>query len=250
MLNKAAAGLTGMNAASVVKNAGTTCRVDRGHVLHDNSGGRLKAKALRITGSGFALCIALLLNGCATPWNVEKQTTPNPFVGKTSFSAAPLKFSADPDGLDAKQRASYEKDKEAMIRSHFGTLAGQGAANGLSITESGGDYVIHAEVVHLELGNFWIGRSEVTTVVELRDRNGNTLDRITVDRTESVDSADSSSGSGGFTVKTSGLMSGKKKQGMGETMDRLSSGTRIRSASEAIAKIIVEYLKTRTSDAG
>jgi hypothetical protein len=190
--------------------------------------------------------LALLLTGCAAPWSVVQQATPNPFVNQRRFAIAPTDFSALRigskseaeylDGKDAKQQLSFQTDKtaanEEFTRALISRARDEGVVIFLATGPTDGPFVIRPAMTFFEPG-FYVGvvssssRLDVSFRITMPD--GTTLDEILMSHRTAAPTIDNN------------LL------GAMLNVDKMSSGGRLRADAEWIGKTGGKYLMTRVA---
>src|SRR5687768_14173875 len=96
--------------------------------------------------SNWTLVLLLLAAAsCGPPWQVLKQASPNPLLGKGDFVVVPLDFTGlqvgdQPEGAwmaeqDADEKQSWQGDKEGMNAEFLKALTVTAAESGIKISQ-------------------------------------------------------------------------------------------------------------------
>ena len=178
------------------------------------------------------------LEGCAPPWTIIRQATPNPLVGTRAFAILPISFEGVIIGGRSEeaylsrrsdnQRASYEADKQAMVTRLFERLAGNSAGlvlRPLDTAVMATVPVLVVRFVYIELGTnggFGFGgaaasgrNSQTSLMLRIVSPDGTPIDEVELHATRP---------SGSFS----------------------SSGARMRRLGDSAADVIFRYLRERT----
>lgn len=190
--------------------------------------------------------LALLVTGCAVPWSVVQQTTPNPFVNQRRFAVAPTDFSdlrvgsnSEAEylaGKDAKQQLSFQTDKTAANEEFTRALINRARDGGVEIVlatgPADGPFVIRPAMMFFEPG-FYAGvvsganRLDVSFKITMPD--GTVLDEILMSR------------------RTSAPTMNNNLLGAMLNVDKMSSGGRLRADAAWLGKTSGKYLMTRVA---
>jgi hypothetical protein len=179
----------------------------------------------QISVSAFLFLSLLFLCGCGTPWIVERQANPNPFLGAKQFALLPVTFTnlqvgriAESTYLkrkDQQQQQSWQADQQALA-DLFARQLKRGLASAGIVLADQSPFTISPRVTRIEPGSYW-NPTEVNMNVCLLDGSGNTLDEVTLNSGVPFD-----------------LLGGA------------SSGQRIRTASGILGNDFAYYLRKRT----
>jgi len=178
-----------------------------------------------------------LFTGCGPSWQVIKQATPNPILGKTQFTVLPVDFTnirigskAEAEwlaGKDADSQKSWADDKVAMNLKFSAALASQAAEYGAQVqagTAAGSAPFVIKPVATMAEPGFYAGIVSAASVYEITIQittpDGQVVDEIRVQTSEAAD------------------------------LYNPSSGGRLRNCSEHAGKIAGDYLKTRVKGEG
>jgi hypothetical protein len=187
---------------------------------------------------------ALLLAGCAPPWAVVQQTTPNPFVNQRKFAIAPTDFSAlrvgsksEAEylaGKDEAQQRSFQADKTAANEALTGALITSAHAAGVEIVlatgPTDGPFVIRPALLFFEPG-FYAGilasPSRLDVSLKITSPDGAILDEVLMSH------------------RTAAPTMNNNLLGAMVNLDKMSSGGRLRADAAWIGEAGGKYLLTR-----
>lgn len=175
---------------------------------------------------------ALALTGCAPPWIVVTQTTPNPFVNAPKFSVLPtdytgLSIGEKPEsvylaGKDAGQQQSFQADKAGINEEFVNALIKQAREAGIEVVLGTGPgdapFQIHPAIQWVEPG-FFAGvmgaPSQTRMKLQITAPDGRVLDEI------------------------------QMKHITGASFIYASSGGRLRKDGQGLGEWAAKYLNTR-----
>jgi hypothetical protein len=139
--------------------------------------------------------LAALMMGCGPPWQIVRQATPDPFLGKKNFVVLPINFTGlrvgekDEAGYLAEKgedtKRSFAGDKEGINGEFVKGLQSEANDGGIQVAPSANpaaaEFVIRPIVQWLEPG-YYIGissgASTVKMTVQITTPDGSVLDEI------------------------------------------------------------------------
>jgi hypothetical protein len=177
------------------------------------------------------LSILSVLIACGPPWEVVRQATPSPLLGKKHFVLKPIDFSGLRVGEKTEQGYLAEKDEESRgnwvgdkkgMNDEFATaLMSSARDNGIQITTDGeADFYIQPKVPWMEPGFYAVVAakpSEVDMTLLILDAKGEVVDEIVM------------------------------KHGTGASMTNPAVGNRLRDDAEALGGYAAEYVTSRVT---
>jgi hypothetical protein len=143
----------------------------------------------------FLLFAAAASLGCSPPWQIVKQTTPDPFVGKTQFALLPINFTGlrvgEKDEVsylaekDEESKQKWAGDKEGINGEFAQHLMATASEAGITVTPTlnpaGAEFILRPAVAWLEPG-YYIGiasgASQVRMMLQILSPNGSVIDEI------------------------------------------------------------------------
>lgn len=187
--------------------------------------------------SAFAIALfmlAALIMGCGPPWQIVKQATPDPFMGKKSFVVLPVNFTGLRVGekdeasylaeKDQEARNNWAGDKEGINGEFIKSLQIQANKAGIQVTPSaapaGAEFIIKPVVAWVEPGYYIgisAGSSRVNMTVQITTPDGAVLDEILL------------------------------QHGTGGSIQNAAVGTRLRQDGEDIGHYLGRYLIFRST---
>ncbi len=178
-----------------------------------------------------ASALGLLTIACGPPWQVIRQSVPNPLLGQRSFVIEGVHFESvivgrksEPEylsGKDPQQIASWMSDKSALAGDYFAQLVA-GAA-GLQVTGPGPGaqgFLVRTIATRMEPGVFAVFvniPTEVALTVQILDPNAQVIDEFVTQASEPA------------------------------TLSNPSSGGRLRVVAARLGGYVARYLSTRVS---
>jgi hypothetical protein len=177
------------------------------------------------------LSLLALLIACGPPWQVVRQATPNPLLGKRHFVLRPIDFSGLRVGekteqgylaeKDEESRSNWVGDKKGMNDEFANTLMSGARDSGIQVAVDGdADFFIQPKIPWLEPGFYAVVAakpSEVDMTLLILDKDGQVVDEIVM------------------------------KHGTGASMTNPAVGNRLRDDAEALGGYAAEYLATRVT---
>jgi hypothetical protein len=193
-----------------------------------------------------SVVLALLVTGCSPPWAIIQQTTPNPFVNQRRFAVAPTDFTglrvgakSEAEylaGKDEKQQQSFQTDKLGANEEFTKALINRAHDVGIEIVLATGPsdapFVIRPSMTYFEPG-FYAGvvaaPSRLDMNVKITTADGKLLDEILMTHMSQA------------ATMNQGLISALA------SIDKMSSGGRIRADAAWIGKTGGKYIESRVS---
>lgn len=183
-----------------------------------------------------AVCAAPLFAGCAPPWTVLAQATPNPFVGQTKFGVVPCDYAGLTVGekteqgylaeKDEETRASWAGDKQGIDDEFTKVLIERAGGSGIEVVKATGPdaapFMIKPKVEFIEPGiyTYVFNKSSLVRMkVQITTPDGKVLDEFVI------------------------------KHGTPASLTNPAVGNRLRDDGEALGALTARYLESRVKPA-